>query len=125
MSVPAFLFAVNGEVDFDAIVSHPFVEDFVIVNKVVLGSRAVYNLHGAVVFSLVSHIVDDGAKRSETDTAGDKEEILPFQRVFHGEIFTVGAADTYLLTHFHCVEPVCEASALLDGEFHVFGVCGR
>ena len=96
-----------------------------VVNKVVLRARAVYNLNSAVILSVVADIVDYGTERSKTYTAGDEEKILSLEVGFNRKRLTVRTADGDFLSDVHHVEPFCKASALLNGEFHIFTVCGR
>ena len=119
MSVPAFLFAVDREIYFHAVVRHPFADDFVVVHEVVLRSCAVYDLYGTVVFTVVTYIVDDRTERCQTDTARDEQKVLALQFRFHRERLAVRSADRDLLSYVHRVQPFRQAAALLDGEFHI------
>ena len=60
MSVPAFLLTVDGEVNVEAVFLAPFVDDFLIINEVVLGTGAVYDVNLAVTVTVVTAVVDYG-----------------------------------------------------------------
>ena len=58
-----------------------------------------------IVFALVTDIVDDGMKRSQTDAASDEEQILAFKRRIHRKTISIRAADGDLLADLHGVKP--------------------
>ena len=82
----------------------------------------------------VTAIVDDGTQRSQTDTAGDKQQILSFQTIvavfrcrngFHRKVLSQRTSDGDFLSNVHHVQPACQTAALLDRKFHEFLVCRR
>ena len=114
VTVPALLLAVDRKIDLDAGIVFPFVENFRVIDEIVRGARAVDDLHAAVVFSLCADVVYHGVKRSKSDTARDKEEVLALQRSLNGEAVAVGTADRDLLTGLHHVKPARATSAGSD-----------
>ena len=96
-----------------------------IVHQILHTARAVHNVDLAVTVAIVAAVVDDRAERSESDTSGDEEQVVSRKRGIHGERSAVRTADGDLLSHFHGVKPFGHTTALLDGEFHEFGVGRR
>ena len=125
MTVPALLLTVDGQIDLNILRLHPLVDYLLIVNKVVLGARAVNNLELSVIFSVIEAVVDYRTQRSKSDTAGDKEQILTAQFGLDGKTVAVRSADCYLLTGLKHVYPARQTAALLYGELHILAVCRR
>ena len=67
-------------------------------------------------------IVDDGTERSKSDTSRDKEHIVTRELGVDRERSSVRTADRYLLSDFHGMKPLGDASALFNREFHKLGI---
>src|SRR5699024_4227131 len=102
----------------------PFIDNFLVFNEVVLGTGTVNYLDGAVLFVIVTAVVDNRADRSEADTAGDNQQVFAEEISIDGEAVAVRATDRNLLTGFHSVQPAGDAATFFDRELHVFGVGG-
>ena len=76
MAVPALLLTVDGQPDVKIGLVHPFVDNFLVIHKVIGTSGTVNNIYLAVIFSVSTDIVDDRAQRRKADTAGHKKQIL-------------------------------------------------
>ena len=82
----------------------------------------------------VTAVVNDRTQRRQTDTAGDKQQILAFQTIvavfrcrngFYREVLSQRTSDCHFLTNLHHMEPAGQTAALFNGKFHEFLVCRR
>src|SRR5699024_2213458 len=69
--------------------------------------------------------VDNRTERSESDTAGDEQQIFSGEHGVDREAVAVRTAYRYLLSDFHRMQPFGDAAALLYREFHELYVCRR
>ena len=76
MAVPLRLLPVNGQVHVHAVPFGPVVLNLIQSHQVLHGAGAVENLHAAVIFPLVQHVVDHGAQGRKADSACDEQQVL-------------------------------------------------
>ena len=119
MSVPVVLRAVDCKIYRAVRLLHPDVLHLIQAHEVCLRAASVDDLNPSVVLAVVHHVVYDRVDRSDSDTAGNYENVLAFERAFNRESVSDRAAQTYFLADFRGVKPFCDAAALLDREFHV------
>ena len=117
MTVPVVLRAVDGQVDVDAVLFAPFVEDLLEIDQIFLRARTVDDVDLAVAVAVMTAVVDDGMQGRKADAAGDEQQILASKCGVHGEAVSIGAAQRELLPRLHAVQPRGHAAALFDGEF--------
>ena len=124
MAVPIGLGIVDSEVNSYTGVVRPLLNYLLVIKKVCLASRAVDDIDIAVAIAVMSAVIDNRAQGRKTNTARDKEKVLARKYVVYGEWIAVRTANCDLLTDLCLMEPLGNATALLNGKFHIFGVCG-
>ena len=103
----------------------PFVYDLLIVHKVILGTGTVNDIYRAVTFTVMTAVINHGAKRRKPDTSRNKEKILPFQLGIDRKTVSVRSSYRQLLSDFKRMQPIRKTTAFLDTEFHVFCIRRR
>jgi len=82
----------------------------------------------------VTAVVDNRTQRRQTDTTGNKQQILTLQAIvavfrcrnsFYREVLSQRASDSDFLSYIHHMQPACQTAALFNGKFHEFLVCRR
>ena len=83
VAIPTFLFPVNRQVYLA--VFAPFIQNLLIIYQIILGTGTVNDVQRAIgirIFTLlVTAIIDYRTERSQTDTAGDEQQILTLQTI--------------------------------------------
>ena len=125
MAVPAFLLAVDREIDGAVRIFCPLLLNLLALDEVFLRAGTVNDIEVTVVLRVGSAVIDDGTERSKTDAAGDKDEVFAAEIRVDWEAVAIRAADQNLLSLFHVVQPAREMSAFLDGELIVIRVLRR
>ena len=125
VTVPFGLFTVDGEMHVDIGILRPFADDLVIIDQILHTAGAVYNVDFAVTLPVVTAIVDYGTKGRQTDTAGNKQQILALQAIvavfrcrnsFYREVLSQRASDSDFLSYIHHMQPACQTAALFNGK---------
>ena len=111
MSVPVRLLAVDGQMDTDAVLLAPRIEDLLIIDQILLGTRAIDDVDLAVAAAVVAAVIDDRVQRSKADAARDEQQILS-RKCSGSRPLLLGAANGDLLAR-PCCEPVRHAAAFL------------
>ena len=113
MTVPLGLLAVNGKVNIYARIICPFVNYFLVVNKVLLTARAVNNIYLAVAVAVVAAVVNNRTQWCKTYTAGNEKQVVTRKFGIDRERSAVRPAYGYFLPYLHRVQPLCNAAAFL------------
>ena len=76
MAVPFRLLPVDGQVYIHALVFGPLVLDLIQTNQIFLGAGTVKDIHRTIIFTVIHHVIDDGTKRCQADTACYEQKVL-------------------------------------------------
>ena len=104
----------------------PHISQLIVTHKIFLAASAINNINAAVIVTLIQHIIDYTAQRRQTDTTGDKQQILSLQFILNREMIAVRPTHSNLLAWFNIkMQKVRNRAAAFNAELHIFFVRRR